>query len=564
MKGLRSILTEDTYMIQELHISNLAVIEDTTLEFPSRYVSLIGETGAGKSLIVSSLGLLKGEKADFSMVRDPKKKAVIVASFSIDDLFKKNHPEIQEYVDDSDTIILKRTLNPDRTSKTYLNDEPVSLNLFKIVTGHLIDIHSQGENWELFDEKRHLSYLDRFCRNSIEKAKKEFLEAYQELQKRKEKLDEFEKMKENIDPEYLSFQIKEIEKAELKENEIEDLNAEYESLRNEEKIQESFNHYKENVLLPEGNITEILYRIKNSLNRFENTPLDEGAKNLISLIDSTNEGFVDFEDGFHKLHLDPKRMDYINSRLFQLKGLQRKFGHTTKEIFDKLDFFKKQLETIEHFEEDKEALILDISKKEKIAKDKAIILSDIRKKNAKTLEKAISDEMVGLGLNKDGFRVCFEPCELNRDGIDKISFEVRMNQGLEFAPLKKAASGGEASRLMLSLKVVLNALDPYDLLVFDEIDTGVSGRIASLIASKIKKVSKSSQVLVISHLAQVVSSSLDAIKISKSLKGNVTTTKAEVLNESGFELEVARILSGSIITDAALKQAKELIEESRG
>lgn len=551
-------------MIQELHISNLAVIEDTTLEFPSRYVSLIGETGAGKSLIVCSLGLLKGEKADFSMVRDSKKKAVIVASFALDETFRKNHPEVQEYLDDSNTIILKRSLNPDHTSKTYLNDEPVSLNLFRTVASHLIDIHSQGENWELFDEKRHLSYLDRFASKSIEKSKQEFRKAYQDYLQEKSKLAEFEKAKEQLDPEYLQFQINEIEKADLKENEIEDLNEEYQSLRNAEKIQDSFNTYKEAVLLPEGNITEILYRIKTSLNRFENTPLESSAKELVSLLENTNESFLNFEDAFHQLHLDPKRMDFINSRLFQLKGLQRKFGHSSKEILEKLELFKKQLNEFQNYEEDKENLISEIHKKEKTAKEKAQKLSEIRRKCALSLEKAISNEMVELGLNKGGFRVCFESTELNSEGIDKVFFEVRMNQGLDFAPLKKAASGGEASRLMLSLKVVLNALDPYDLLVFDEVDTGVSGRIASLIASKIKKVSLSSQVLVISHLAQVVSSSLDAIKITKSSQGKETTTKAQVLDEKGFELEVARILSGSTITDAALKQAKELIKESRG
>lgn len=550
-------------MIQELHISNLAVIEDTTLEFPSVYVSLIGETGAGKSLIVSSLGLIKGEKADFSLMRDPKKKSVITAVFSLSDDYLNTHPEAKEYLEDSNQLILKRTLNPDHTSKTYINDEPVSLTAFRSVSSHLIDIHSQGANWELFDGKKHLFYLDRFASSSIEKERNEYQDSYRKLQDLKRQLDELESKKKETDPEYLSFQIKEIEKAHLKENEIEDLNEEYLSLRESEKLQESFNRFKESVLLPEGTIQQILFQIKSRLSPFEETSLKDSSNKLVSSILSFEDAYDEFENDFHKLHLDPNRIEEINQRLFELKGLQRKFGKTTSEILEKLSVFKSQLEMTEEFDIRKEDLLSDINNAEEIAKSKASLLSQKRKKCALKLEKQISDEMDQLGLQKNGFKVHFTESELNKDGMDKVEFQVRMNQGMDFAPLEKAASGGEASRLMLSLKVVLNALDPYDLLVFDEIDTGVSGRIASLIAKKIRKVSNCSQVLVISHLAQVVSSSLNAIKISKKTMNGETITTASVLDEEGFQMEVARILSGETITEAALKQAKQLIEESR-
>lgn len=550
-------------MIQELHISNLAVIEDTTLEFPSDYVSLIGETGAGKSLIVSSLGLIKGEKADFSLMRDPKKKSVITAVFSLSEDYLNTHPEAKEYLEDSNQLILKRTLNPDHTSKTYINDEPVSLTAFRSVSSHLIDIHSQGANWELFDGRKHLFYLDRFASSSIEKERKEYQDSYKKLQDLKRQLEELESKKKETDPEYLSFQIKEIEKAHLKENEIEDLNEEYLSLRESEKLQESFNRFKESVLLPEGTIQQILFQIKSRLSPFEETSLKDSSDKLVSSILSFEDAYDEFENDFHKLHLDPNRIEEINQRLFELKGLQRKFGKTTSEILEKLSIFKSQLKMAEEFDIRKEDLISDINHAEETAKSKASLLSQKRKKCAFKLEKQISDEMEQLGLQKNGFKVHFTESELNRDGMDKVEFQVGMNQGMDFAPLEKAASGGEASRLMLSLKVVLNALDPYDLLVFDEIDTGVSGRIASLIAKKIRKVSDCSQVLVISHLAQVVSSSLNAIKISKKTMNGETITTASVLDEEGFQMEVARILSGETITEAALKQAKQLIEESR-
>lgn len=551
-------------MIQELHISNLAVIEDTTLEFASNFVSLIGETGAGKSLIVDSLNLLKGDKADFSLVRDQKKKANVIATFSIDEKFLLEHQEIQEYLDDTSTLILKRVLNPDHTSKTYINDEPVSLNEFKKVSSHLIDIHSQGSNWDLLDEKKHIYYLDKFSEKEIKESKDEYQKAYKKYQESKDKLAVLIEENSKLDREYLSFQIAEIKKADLKDREIEDLNAEYQSLRQLEIIQNNFNDYKENILLPEGNIKDILFKIRNKLSKFENSPLEEEAKKLFENINDTVESFNLLEESYHNLNLDPNRIEYINSRLFSLKGIQRKYGKTTDEILSKLNEYEKKLKEVDDFENLKIDLQNEIDKNKEEAIKKAKILSEKRKKISTSLEKSISKEMEDLGLLKDGFKVKFEESELSSDGIDKVTFEIRLNKGLDFTSLKKAASGGEASRLMLSLKVVLNALDPYNLLVFDEIDSGVSGRIASLIANKIKKVSSSCQVLVISHLAQVVSSSFSSIKITKHVGKDMTQTKAKTLNDEEFEEEIAKLLSGEKVTESAKLQAKELIKESRG
>lgn len=551
-------------MIQELHISNLAVIEDTTLEFASNFVSLIGETGAGKSLIVDSLNLLKGDKADFSLVRDQKKKAAVIATFSIDERFLLEHQEIKEYIDDTSTLILKRVLNPDHTSKTYINDEPVSLNEFKKVSSHLIDIHSQGSNWDLLDEKKHIYYLDKFSEKEIKESKDEYQKAYKKYQDSKEKLAVLIEENSKLDPEYLNFQITEIKKANLKEHEIEDLNDEYQSLRQLEIIQNNFNDYKENILLPEGNIKDILFKIRNKLSKFENTPLEEEAKKLFENINDTVESFNLLEESYHNLNLDPNRIEYINSRLFSLKGLQRKYGKTTDEILSKLNDYEEKIKEVDDFENLKIDLQNEIDKNKEEAIKKAKILSEKRKKVSQSLEKSISKEMEDLGLLKDGFKVKFEESELSSDGIDKVTFEIRLNKGLDFTSLKKAASGGEASRLMLSLKVVLNALDPYNLLVFDEIDSGVSGRIASLIANKIKKVSSSCQVLVISHLAQVVSSSFSSIKITKHVSKDMTQTKAKTLNDEEFEEEIAKLLSGEKVTESAKLQAKELIKESRG
>lgn len=551
-------------MIQELHISNLAVIEDTTLEFDSNYVSLIGETGAGKSLIVDSLCLLRGEKADFSLVRDPKKKAIIVGVFHIDKEFSKKHPEIMEFIDEEGNLILKRTLNPDRTSKTYLNDEPVSLLAFRNVTSHLIDIQSQGSGWELFDEKKHLYYLDRYGGNVLLKRKEEFLKAYDSYQSEKEKLEKLIQENAKLDPEYLSFQISEIEKAQLKPHEIEDLNEEYLSLREAEKIQENYNRYKEVTLLREGSIDDILSSLVSRMNPFLSGSLQDEAKEVEESARLLSSRLADFENAYKQLDMDPKRIDEINQRLFDLKGLMRKYGKSTEEILTALKKYQDMLSLSQDFTNRKEELEKNILNLKKQAMEKAKELRKVRLETKTELEKAISDEMKDLGLKQGGFSVELEEGSLTKDGIDSACFEVRLNEGLPFLPLKKAASGGETSRLMLSLKIVLNALDPYDLLVFDEVDTGVSGRSASLIANKIQRVSKSSQILVISHLAQVVASSSSAVLIKKTVKDNTTRTQATVLDEDGFIRQVALMLSGERLTDAAISQAKALIEERRG
>lgn len=549
-------------MISELHISNLAVIEDTTLEFESDYVSLIGETGAGKSLIVNSLSLLKGQKADFSLIRNPKEKAIVSALFRVNENLLKLHPELNEYIEEG-SLVVKRMLLPDKTNRYYLNGSPVGANEFKEMMAHLIDIHSQGENWDLFKEQNHLSYLDRYGKEKIEKAYHDFSLAYEALKEDEKQKKELLEAHKELDRDYLLFQIAEIEKYDVKENEIEDLNQEYESLKSYAKIASLYKDYQELSSLSEGRIEDILSKITVRLHLFENTSLSEESKALIASFYQANDAIAAFKEAFDSLDSDPRRIDEINERLFSLKGLQRKYGKTTKEILDKYNDYKEKLTSIDAFEDKAYDIDKKIEEDKRNALEKAKILSSLRHSYKEKMEKGIGKEMADLGLPKDGFLVNIKEKELSIDGIDEVSFLIRLNAGLDYAPLKKAASGGESARLMLSLKVVLNALDPYDMLVFDEIDSGVSGRIASLMAKKIKTVSKTSQVMVISHLPQVVASSFSSISIQKKTKDNQTFTVAKTLNEDEFTLEVAKMLSGTSLKESAIVQAKELIKENR-
>ena len=548
-------------MIEELHIANLAVIEDTTLEFHSRYTALIGETGAGKSLVVNSLLLLTGERSDYSLIRDKSKKAVISGLFHLDKSFISKHEEIAPYVDEQGELIVKRVLNPDKTGRCYLNDEIVSLNEFKTATNHLIDIHSQNAKNDLLDEMKQIRYVDEYLKDDIAKAKKDYQVSYKDYLDAKEDLKNLLEQDKELDRDYLSFQIAEIEKYHLQENEIEDLNSEYESLRGYDKLKEKYDNFLVVSESGQGSLSERLSSSVSSLRGLKDTDLGPIAELCLDDVISLQEHLRDLDMTFKDMSNDPRRLDYINERLFNLKGLQRKYGKSTKEILDKLNDYKEKLNRLDSFQDEKIRLEEVIKAKEKELALKAERLTSLRIKAGEELSLDIGKEMSSLGLRKNAFRVEVKNKDYSLDGKDNVTFKVSLNEGLDENSLAKAASGGESSRLMLALKVVLNALDPYDVLVFDEIDTGISGKTASLVAKKIKSISKDSPLIVISHLPQVVASSNSAVYIEKKSKDNMTSSVSKTLKDTEIRDYVARMLSGDKVTPAALSQADELIKE---
>ena len=546
-------------MIQELHIENLAVREDATLEFTANDVALVGETGAGKSLVVSSLLLLRGERADYSLVRDKAKKASVSALFVPSQSFLSSHEERKEDLEDG-ILLLKRTLNPDKTSRYYINGSPVSLSERKEVTSHLIDIHSQASRYDLLDEGKQLSYLDKYGKEPLEKAKKAFDLAYQNYLKKKEEKETLISTHKERDRDYLAFQISEIEKYHIKEHEIEDLNAEYSSFREREERKRKYDNFLSSVENGNQSLTQTLQTCVNKLHPFLTSSYKEKAEQLISLANERADSLSSFYDSFSNIEKNSARRDEINSRLFELKGLRRKYGKTTDEILSKYHTYQSRLKERDSYEELRKEKDEEIHKAKEEARKKAENLSLLRKESSAKREKNIGSEREALGLLKSGFKAELIPNELASNGLEHACFSVRLNKGLGFAPLKKAASGGEASRLRLALKVVLNALDPYDLLVLDEIDTGVSGKQASLRANKVKERSKITQVVLISHLPQALSSVDAAILISKKTKDGTTKTTAKSLTKEETILEIARRLSLESRTESALNQARVLYD----
>ena len=548
-------------MLSELHISNFAVIEDTKISFTSNYTALVGETGSGKSLIVSALLLLNGERSDFSLLRNKEKKAYVEALFTLSEEFIKKHSEVKEYVLSDNSLLIKRVLNPDKSNRIYINDEMVTLNELKKISKHLLNIHSQNSNSEIYQSEKQLSYIDFFDEKNINFIKEKYQSSYQEY---KDKLKEKEELlisNKELDRDYLLFQIKEIEKYDLKENEIEDLNEEFLSLRQYDIIKQKYEAYDEVVNSSTNSLYESLSQASMRLKGFKDTPLEEKANKIFESVLSLQDELSSFEDSFKSLNFDPNRIDSINERLFKLKDLQRKYGKTTKEILSKYHDFKNKLSLMDDFEGQIALLDQQIKAKEDEVITYGRKLTEARKKASLKLAKEIGKEMCDVGLRKNAFEIAFEENKPTIDGLDKVTFLVTLNEGLEKETIQKATSGGEASRLMLALKIALNRLDPYDFIIFDEIDTGISGKIASLVAKKIQSLKDDSSILVISHLPQVVASSYSAIEVSKVTKNNMTYSTTKELSIDELYVTIGKMLSGDKVNDAAINAAKELYME---
>ena len=542
-------------MLEELHIKNLALIEDTNIDFSSPYISLVGETGAGKTLIVDSLSILKGDKFDFSLIRDKSKKTVLSASFVIDDSLIDRNEEFSEYL--TKQLLVKRIINTDHSSRYYINDEQVSSSVYKKILSLLIDIHSQGENSSLLDEKNHLYYLDSYLKNDLSEIKKEYSSLYSDYLKDLQQLKTMEEEKEDFDKDYLLFQINEIEKYHLKENEIEDLINEESRMKSYQNLLKDYQEFSS--ILYQSDIMSSLSSLLSVIRRFKDSQID--VSSLADNLSSLKESISQFENDFENMDIDPDRLEYINQRLFDLKGLMKKYGRSTEEILDKLDEYKRKLSFLDEYQIDKDNLLKKIDKKKEQLFLIAKKLSSTRKENAYKLEKDISSVLKKLLLKEDGFKIQIKDKELSKDGVDDVSFLISLNEGMPFSSLKEAVSGGENSRLMLALKSIMNSLDPSVLLVFDEVDTGVSGKVAFYVGTLLKEISKTSQVLVISHLPQVVASSFVSYEVEKKTLNNTTISTVKELNEKERIKAIAKLLSSKSITDEALLQAENLVKE---
>lgn len=554
------------FLLTELSIKNFAIIDDLTVTFSDGLTVLTGETGAGKSIIIDAVHLLAGGRGSQEFIRHGAKKAELTGLFSIE---TDEHPIYEKLIEagidcEEGTVILRRDINENGKSVCRINGKLIPLSILRDIGSTLIDIHGQHENQELMDEKRHIDLLDYFAEHALQHTKEQYaqlFETYRQLKKEVASLNlDEQRTAQRID--LYQFQIKELEEANLTVDEEETLQEERKRLMNFHKIFDRANLSYESI---SGELKGLDY-IGDAMSALEDTVLlDERFKEASELV--TNS-FYSLQDAAYQIksilddfEYDPERLNEVEQRLAQYQTMKRKYGTTVEEILAYFEKIKDELNQLVNRDEMLQQNEKKLHELEEKLGEIATQLTAIRKEWAVKLSDAIMEQLRDLHMEKAKFIVNFE--ELNNfeaNGKDYISFYISTNVGEPPKSLPKIASGGELSRIMLALKTIFSTSNGITSIIFDEVDTGVSGRVAQAIAEKIAAISICSQVLCISHLPQVAAMADQHYFIKKEVEQNRTFTKVTNITFDERVVEVSRMMSGTEITDLTLQHASELIK----
>ena len=554
-------------MLINLSVKNFAIIEDVNISFKSGLTVLTGETGAGKSLIIDSISLLLGERANSEMIRNGEEKATITG------LFDFNNKRLSAYLDSLDIEHIDNKIEVNRTiSNTKnvirVNGKVISLNELKIIAKYLADIHEQFDMVKLLNKENYLDIVDGFKYDLINEYKDIYLSS---LEKLKEKEKEYQSLVNQINDikakrDSYEYALKELTSFDLKEGEEEEIDEEIELLNNFDKIYELLQESKE--IIEKDSLSDI-YSIKENINK-----LSKYQSEYVEVYEKINDHYYELEAIYEdlikktdRLDYDPKRLDDLIERKNSLSQLKKKNGKDTKELIEYQETLKKLLQSNED---------LDISLKEK--RDElsaqydetygyALNLSKVRQEVSLNIEKELMNNLKDLSLSSI-FKIVINTQKkddnlslsiFNENGIDDIDFYIETNIGEGLKPLSKVVSGGEMSRIMLAIKVLFIKSQKISTVIFDEIDTGISGEIAQKVALKIKEISLNTQVITITHLPQVASLSNSHIKISKEVKGNRTFTSIKELSLDEKIYEIALMISDGKVSEKQLEYAKEMV-----
>ena len=550
-------------MLSNLYIENIAVIEKTSIDFKKGLNVMTGETGAGKSIVIDSINAVLGNRTSKELIRTGASSAFVSAEFT--NLSEKAIAVIDEagFELEDGELLIQREISTTGKNKCRINGRPATVSTLKEIGVQLINIHGQHESYELMSPELHISYIDKLAGLESE------IEAYQEVYKKYKKLsaelkkatvDESERER-KID--LLKYQIDELEDADLRDGEYEELNEQKAVLQNSEKIIEAIMSSRALMNGDEesSGVLENLQEINSQLSDIsgymsEVEPINSRIESAIyELEDCLSEltGLTDLVD------TDGGSLDSIEERLDLIYTLGKKYGSTIKEMLDFLDKAKKELNALVMYDENREALIKECDKAYKEEEKLAKALSEKRRATSSEFADKVCEEMAFLDMPNVKLVVVQEKCELNSLGCDNIEFLISTNPGEPPKPISKIASGGELSRMMLAVKNVLSDKDDIDTLIFDEVDTGISGSAAQKVGLKLREVSKSRQVLCVTHLAQIAAMGNSHFKISKSVRDEKTFTKVEELDHEGRKQELARIIGGTEMTKASLDYAEEML-----
>ncbi|GGG42994.1 DNA repair protein RecN [Bizionia arctica] len=549
-------------MITSLSIKNYALIDSLQVQFSQGFSIITGETGAGKSILLGGLSLILGKRADLSSIKDVSKKCILEAVFDITNYNLKKLFEAND-IDYEPQTIIRREILPSGKSRAFINDSPVNLNVLQLLSEQLIDIHSQHETLQLVDDSFQFEIIDAFAKNDgVLKTYALHLKEHKMVQKELDVLLKFkaEAIKEY---EYNSFLLKELTEANLVEGEQEVLEEEYETLNNIEEISESLLHSNQLLSNEETGVLSILNQLKSNFKKI--SPYSNKYQNLFERMDSS---FIELDDVFtemerlqEQLEADPERLEKVNSKLLLLNNLFKKhLVSTVLELIQVREVLSEKVSETENLDE-------NIQKKEKELKTKNEALNklskelhDNRTKAIPKLSEQLETILKDLGMPNAKFQISLNYGNtFFTNGKDDLSFLFTANKGGQFNELKKAASGGELSRIMLAIKSILSKYKQLPTIMFDEIDSGVSGEISNKMGQIMLQMSQYMQVFAITHLPQIAAKGHTHFKVYKEDVENVTVTNLKKLNHDERLVEIAQMLGGIEISTSALAHAKQLL-----
>ena len=544
-------------MLDRLMVKDLALIEKSVVEFGPGLNILTGETGAGKSILLGSIQLALGQKANKDMIRHGSEQALIELSFSLGEEKEAELKELEEDLEIEEGSLIVRRKISEKKSENRVNDLSVTLAKLREISGELLDLHGQHEHHSLLKEGAHLAILDSFMTRRGGRILSEVKEAYENYREKKKKVEAYslpeEERKRELD--FLQFELEELSSANLKPGEEEQLSKDYAIYENRDRLK------------------SLLLRVQEELadrdfhgpvkNLEEAVTFDESLKNVL---DTAYELEAVGEDCLRAVehYLDHSEMDeekffLLGERLDTIRSLMMKYGGTEEKALEALSKKEERLRFLTDYEKEKALMEEALARSEEELREKAERLSLERKKTAKELEERIQQEMQELGFLDTRFTFRFEKKkEISEKGLDEVESYVSLNPGEPLRPLREVGSGGELSRIMLSIKTVLADTDAVPTLIFDEIDTGISGRTAEKVGEKLEKIAKNHQVILITHLPQIAAKADRHFLIEKNVQEGKTKTEIHALNEEASVKELARLLGGEELTEAALQNARSL------
>lgn len=551
-------------MLLELNIENFAIIENMKIEFEPGLNVLTGETGSGKSIIIDSLGLVLGQRANKDIIKKGKDRAFIEAVFSSYD--EETKDLLLEYgIESGDLVVVSKEIREKGPTITRVNNRTVTSQILSKISSHLIDIFAQHESISLMDNKNQLKLIDDFSGKDQGQLLENLKDLVHEINYLKNEYHEKSTMEQNKDREIdlLEYQIKEIEDAGLSDYDDEELYDDFNVLNNMTDTLIKLSEAKS--LINEGYETSSLEDILDKViaNVVEvtryNKDLKEVEENLEDIRFRISDIAKDLDRYVSSSEVDEERLQFLRERIDLVNNLKLKYGNNVKAINSFYEEISERLRFLQNFEDNLNKLLKRIEEKEAEATVLAEKISQNRKKTSEILEKKVEEEINKLNIKDAKFKIEIKEKELSFDGIDKIEFLIAPNLGQDLMPMAKVASGGEMSRIMLGFKSIIAEKDNIPTLVFDEIDTGISGKTAQIVGNKIKEVSKDRQVIVISHLPQIVALADTHFAIKKDVVNNSTISTIDKLSYDERVNEVARLIGGMNVSEIAIETAKEMI-----